>query len=265
MTMAATGAPHAPPPPTAAGPLDAGSTPSAAPTSPSALPLRVGGGEPGGEPVRATAAAIAAALAVFVYMLPPTSGVATGSYVGRTNATAPWVLSAQQLSSMAGGFVGIGAVARLDLPLRRALPLGALCTGLGQLTSLAAYALGGNSGSARLDQTPWQLAVLLIEPAASNAFGICGVVPVLALCAAAAEGSGEGGAYGLVAAADAAGALAAGTLSALAVHLLHLGDPPQADSWGALPLFVAACALAKLLAVPGVLLLLRVQEQLRPK
>ena len=42
-------------------------------------------------------------------------------------------------------------------------------------------------------------------------------------------------------------------------------DPPQADSWGALPLFVAACALAKLLAVPGVLLLLRVQEQLRPK
>lgn len=204
-----------------------------------------------------------AALAAVVYMLPPTPGVAIGSYVGRANATAPWVLSARQLSSMAGGFAGIGLVSRLDLPLAKSLPVGACATAASQLCGLLVYALGGNSSTGRLDATTWHVLLLLLESAASNALGLCGVVPVLALCAAAAEGRGvEGGAYGLVAAADAAGALAAGSLSTLAVHALHIGNSSaEGSSWDRLPLFIVGCACCKVAAVPGVLLLLRLRRR----
>ena len=217
----------------------------------------------------AATAVLAAALAAFVYNLPPTPGVATGSYVGRVNATEPWVLSAQQISGFAGGFGGIGFVSQLDLPLARALPFGALAIAGSQLTSLAAYGLGGNSGTDRLDGSAWHVALLLVEPAVSNALRLCGVVPVLSLCAAAAEGSGEGGAYGLVAAADAAGALVAGSLSVVLVHALQVGNPSGTDgeggepSWSQLPLFVVLCSLCKIAAVPCVLLLLTLRRRVQ--
>ena len=212
-------------------------------------------------PLRTALGAAVAALAVAIYMLPPTSGVAMGSYVGRNGATRAWVLSAQQLCSMGGAFLGIGLMYRLDLPLRRSLPLGALLAGAAQLTSLTVYAIGGDSNSTALDGTPLGLAVLVMEPVASSALGSCSVVAILSLAAAAAEGSGEGAAYGLVAAADAAGAYAAGSLSLLAVHELGIGNPPR-GSWARLPLLVCACALCKLLAVPLVLLLLRLRERI---
>ena len=215
---------------------------------------------------RAAAGAVIAALAIAVYMLPPTADVATGSYVAQPNSTASWVLSAQQLSSMAGGLGGIGLAARLDLPLHQALPLGAVATAASQLISLMVYALAGrkrNEAGVHLDGSAGGVAVLLLEPAASNALRLVGVVPILAMCAAASEGAGEGAAYGLVAAADAVGALAAGTISTIMVGALHIGAPPEA-SWARLPLMVAVCASCKVALVPAVLLLLRLREWVMP-
>ena len=114
-----------------------------------------------------------------------------------------------------------------------------------------------------LDGSAGGVAVLLLGPAASNALRLVGVVPILAMCAAASEGAGEGAAYGLVAAADAVGALAAGTISTIMVGALHIGAPPEA-SWARLPLMVAVCASCKVALVPAVLLLLRLREWVMP-
>lgn len=102
--------------------------------------------------------------------------------------------------------------------------------------------------------------MLLAQPLFSSALGRIGIVPILAVGAAASEASGEGAAFGLVSAADAAGGLAAGAVSTLSAGWLHLGNPP-ARSWAPLPLFILLCAAAKLAVAPAVLLLLRVRER----
>lgn len=75
-------------------------------------------------PRRVAAGAVIAAVAVAIFMLPPTSNVASSSYVGQERAVAQWVLSARQLASMSGGLGGILIMHRLNLPLRRAVPVG---------------------------------------------------------------------------------------------------------------------------------------------
>ena len=64
----------------------------------------------------------------------------------------------------------------------------------------------------------------------------------------------------MVSAADAAGALAAGSIAGFIIHVLNLGNPPS-KTWAPLPGFVVLCALGKLLAAPCVLLLLRLRER----
>ena len=63
--------------------------------------------------------------------------------------------------------------------------------------------------------------------------------------------------------------LAAGSISTLAVgyRALAIGNPPadlhgHAQSWARLPLFVCLCAAAKLVVVPGVLLLIEARRRL---
>ena len=201
-----------------------------------------------------------AALSVALYVLPPTSGVASGAYIGQPHATHSWVLSAQQLVAQAGGVTGVAIMGTLNMPLATAVPFGALAMASGELTSLTVYALGGNSNATRLDATPVGVATLLVQPFVSQSLGRMGIVPILSLGALAAEGSGEGAAYGLVAASDAAGGLAAGSLAALAVAQLHIASPPR-GSWEQLPLFVCVCAVAKLAAVPVILLVLHVRKR----
>ena len=81
-------------------------------------------------------------------------------------------------------------------------------TGAAELSNLFTYALGGNANATRLDGTPGGLAVLLGSPFLTNVLARGGVVPILALGALAAEGSGEGAAFGLVSASNTAGVAA---------------------------------------------------------
>ena len=235
--------PSAPPPPVPSACAATAASPSAPPST-----------------GRAAFGAMICALAVGIFMLPPTSDVVAGSYVGRRDAVAQWVLSARQLSAMGGGLLGVACIAKLDLPLRHAVPVGAAAIGAAELSSLSLYALGGNSNSTALDSTAGGLATLLLQPALSQGLGKWGVLPILALGAAAAEGIGEGAAFGLVSAADAAGGIAAGSISTFVTHTLRLGNPPVA-SWTSFPGFVVICAIAKLAAAPCVLLMLKLRER----
>ena len=228
--------------------------------------------------LRVSASAIIAAIAVGVYMLPPTSDVALSAYVARPHAVERWVLSGQQISTYVGGLIGIALMWRLDLRLFYSIPIGAAAVGLAELTALFIYAIGGGDGVVTsdttatnttivpLDGTAGGVAILLLQPAIAAVFGRCGTVAVLALGAAAAEGGGEGAAFGLASAADGAGSLAAGTLSSLAAASLHLGEDGGAQhTWSALPAFVGVCAAAKLCAAFCVLALLKVRERVYPK
>ena len=210
---------------------------------------------------RACVGALTGALLVAIFMMPPTSNVAMGSYVGRTNATSAWVISAQQVTGMIGGLGGVSVARVLDLPLVRSLCFGAITSAASQITSLAVFTIGGNSGVKALDTTPWHLFLLLVEPAISSALRICGVVAVLAACAVAAEGKREGAAYGLVGAASGASSVAAGSLSAIMLHWLRIGNPPHDGSWKQLPLFAAICAVCKLATIPTMLFVLWLRKR----
>lgn len=213
---------------------------------------------------RSTVGAALAAVAVTLYMVPPTSVVASGSYIGRPHAVETWVLSANQVTSFVGALCGVAIMGRFNLPLRIAVPVGAAAAAAADLSSLSMYAIGGNASvpinGTLLDHTPIGLATLLVQPIVSSALSRVAILPILAIGAYAAEGRGEGAAYGLVSAADAAGGLVAGSLSTLAVHVLNLGEPPE-HTWAPLPFFICACAAAKLLTAPFVLLMLRMRTR----
>ena len=147
----------------------------------------------------------------------------------------------------------------LDLPLRVAVPLGLASKAASEATGLWIYSLGGDSNATALDGDGRGLAVLLAQPVLSNALGAMSIVPILAMGAAAADGGGQGAAFGVVSAADSAGSLAAGSLSIALIDAFGIGNPPR-GSWRYLPALIGVCAAAKLLAAPIVLLLLRLRR-----
>ena len=195
------------------------------------------------------------ACATVVYMLPPTSFDTVDSYMYRPgqHEVSTWLLSARQLSGMVGSLVGISFMWRLDLPLYRSLPVGALAFALGSLSQLWLLSVQDLNSAG----TGW----LLLQSALQSALEYCGLVPIYGLAAAAAVAGGEGAGFGLVQAANAGGGEAAGAIAIICVRALGIGEPPG-RSWARLPLFVGLCAACKLAVVPVALLLVVGRQRL---
>ena len=195
------------------------------------------------------------ACATAVYMLPPTSFDAVDSYIYRAGQYefSTWLLSARQLSGMAGSLVGISFMWKLDLPLYHSLPVGALAFALGSLSQLWLLSVPHLSSAS----AGW----LLLQASLQAALQYCGLVPIYGLAAAAAVGGGEGAGFGLVEAASAGGGQAAGAIAIVCVRALGIGEPPS-RSWVRLPLFVCLCAACKLVVVPIALVLVVGRQRL---
>ena len=200
--------------------------------------------------------AILAASVAVLYMLSPTSSDALSSYIYQDVPIPTSLLTAQQLSGLFGTLLGGCAVWWLDWPLSRVLPLGAIATSLSAASGLWLVAA---RHSIALCQ-PWGYATLLLQPFVSGFLGRIGFMPLYALGAAASTRAREGGAYGLVMAAQAGAGEASASISVALISAMHIGAPsadsPQ-RSWGRLPHLMVLCAICKLAAGPLAVLVWR--------
>ena len=115
------------------------------------------------------------------------------------------LLTAQQLAGLFGTLLGGCAVWWLDWPLSRLLSLGAVATSLGSISGLWLVAARDSIAACQ----SWGYASLVLQPFVGGFLGRVGIFPLFALGAAASTRSREGGAYGLVMAAQAAAGEAA--------------------------------------------------------
>jgi hypothetical protein len=164
------------------------------------------------------------------------------------------LLTAQQMSGLLGTLLGGAAVWALDWPLSTLLPVGALAASLSSLSGL--WLLAARDSIATCE--PWGYATLLLQPLVSGFLGRVGFMPLYVLGAAASTQSREGGAYGLVMAAqalagEASAAISVGLLSALAIGAPSADFPGR--SWEYLPHLMALCSVCKLAAGPLAVLL----------
>ena len=206
------------------------------------------------------APAVCVALAATLFMLPPTSFDAVGSFLYSRPGERPLptsILSAMQMTGMAGTLIGTCLMWKIDLPLKWSLLVGALGFAFGSISQLWLFSLGSSS----VGLSTASPLLLLLQPVVQSALTRCGLIPIYNLAAAAAETrGGEGTGFALVMAAEAGGGVAASSIAALTTRALRLGQPPG-RSWARLPLFVCICAASKLVAVPFALLLVVARER----
>ncbi len=198
-------------------------------------------------------AILAAAVAV-TYMLSPTSSDALTAFIYQDVPMPTSLLTAQQMSGLFGTLLGGCAVWWLDWPLSRLLPLGAVATSLGSISGLWLVAARDSIAACQ----PWGYASLVLQPFVGGFLGRVGIFPLFALGAAASTRSREGGAYGLVMAAQAAAGEASALLSVALIKALRIGaaDAPG-QSWAHLPHLMALCAVCKLVSGPLAVLVWR--------
>ena len=135
-----------------------------------------------------------------------------------------------------------------------------LCRSGSYFTSVASTSLSAISGlwlvaardSIAMCQ-PWGYMTLLLQPFVSGFLGRIGFMPLYALGAAASTRSREGGAYGLVMAAQAGAGEASASISVALIAAMKIGAPSSempGQSWEHLPHLMALCAACKLAAGP---------------
>ena len=142
------------------------------------------------------ATVVVGALAAAVFTLPPTSFDVVSScvYSQRGEQTTPaWLLSAMQMTGMAGSLLGTCVMWWLDLPLRASMPVGALAFALGSTSQL--WLVYGSNGR---PVSPSNVPAMLLQPALQSTLVRCGLIPIYNLGANAAGVGSEGGGYAVV-------------------------------------------------------------------